>query len=82
MRRTRVSIEVPDRGVAAARGAATLVGPVLGWDETTAATEIAGYDERVRAEVDSQRHVEDGPADSTRRAVNDMRQRTLAGART
>ncbi len=33
-RRTRISIEVADRGVAAATEVAALVAPLLGWDET------------------------------------------------
>ena len=42
-RRTRISIETWDRGVAAASEVAALVAPVLGWDEAQVAREVAHY---------------------------------------
>jgi glycerol-3-phosphate dehydrogenase len=42
-RRLRVSIEVPDRGRAAAAAVAPLVAPVLGWSEERAAEEVGRY---------------------------------------
>jgi glycerol-3-phosphate dehydrogenase len=42
-RRLRVSIEVPDRGRAAAAAVAPLVAPVLGWSDERAAEEVGRY---------------------------------------
>jgi glycerol-3-phosphate dehydrogenase len=42
-RRMHVSIEVPDRGRAAAAAVAPLVAPVLGWSDGRAADEVARY---------------------------------------
>ncbi len=42
-RRTRVAIEVSDRGIAAAEEACALMAAVLGWDPDRAAQELAGY---------------------------------------
>ena len=42
-RRTRIAIELPDRGRAAAVAVARLVAPVLGWSETRMADEVAAY---------------------------------------
>ena len=42
-RRTRVSIEAPDRGRAAAAAIAPLVAPVLGWSEARTAEELDRY---------------------------------------
>ncbi len=42
-RRLRVSIEVPDRGRAAAAAVAPLVAPVLGWSQERAAEEVSRY---------------------------------------
>jgi glycerol-3-phosphate dehydrogenase len=39
----RISIEVPDRGRAAAAAVALLVAPVLGWSEARAAEEVSRY---------------------------------------
>jgi glycerol-3-phosphate dehydrogenase len=64
-RRTRISIEVPDRGIAAAEVAARLVAPVLGWSAEDGAREVARYRERVTAE----RAAQDQPDDVTAEAV-------------
>jgi len=42
-RRTRLAIERPDGGAAAASEVAALVGPLLGWDEARQAREVATY---------------------------------------
>ena len=72
-RRTRISIEVPDRGVAAAREVAELLAPVLGWDDAAVARELAHYDARVAAEVDSQHQADDLTADASRLGAPDVR---------
>ena len=56
-RRTRISIETFDRGVASARPAARLMADVLGWDEERIAAEVERYEDRVAAERESQRQV-------------------------
>ena len=72
-RRTRVSIETWDRGVAAAKPAATLMGEVLGWDEATMTREVDHYLARVEAERDSQRQADDHTADAARLGAPDVR---------
>ncbi len=72
-RRTRISIEVPDRGTAAARAVAELIAPVLGWDEADIARELEHYDARVAAEVDSQHQADDLTADASRLGAPDVR---------
>lgn len=65
-RRTRVSIEAWDRGVAAATVAAEIMATELGWDEATTRTEIRRYEDRVDAELASQRELTDEAADRVR----------------
>ncbi len=65
-RRTRLSIETWDRAVGAARPAAELVAPVLGWDEDTIAEEVEHYRQRVHAERVSQTMPDDASADAAR----------------
>jgi glycerol-3-phosphate dehydrogenase len=72
-RRTRISIETFDRGIAAARDVAPLMGEVLGWDEDTIAREIEHYGARVAAEVESQRMPDDRTADAARMGARDVR---------
>jgi glycerol-3-phosphate dehydrogenase len=72
-RRTRISIEAWDRGVSAAPHAAALVAPVLGWDESRTAEEIAIYLGRVEAERVSQTMPDDASADEARRSGPDDR---------
>ena len=59
-RRTRISIEAWDRGVAAAPVAAQLMGEALGWDAARIETEVARYLGRVDAEIASQQQPDDG----------------------
>jgi glycerol-3-phosphate dehydrogenase len=71
-RRTRISIEEWDRGVAAAPEVARLVAPILGWDADTARAEVERYLSRVQAERDSQAREDDSTADQARRAAPDL----------
>jgi glycerol-3-phosphate dehydrogenase len=72
-RRTRISIEEPDRGTAAAAEVAELVAPVLGWDDEHVAREIEHYRARVAAERDSQTQQDDRTADAARLGAPDVR---------
>lgn len=65
-RRTRISIEAWDRGVAAAPVAAALMGGSLGWDAARIAREVALYEKRVEAERASQEQPDDASADRVR----------------
>lgn len=68
-RRTRLSIESWDRGVAAARYVATLVGPHLGWDDTEVRRQVAAYVARAEAALDSQRQATDEAANQRLQAA-------------
>ena len=72
-RRTRISIEVPDRGEAAAAQVAELVAPVLGWSPEHAADEVDHYRLRVKAERESQEQPDDLTADAARLGAPDVR---------
>ncbi|MDV8021545.1 glycerol-3-phosphate dehydrogenase/oxidase [Rhodococcus sp. IEGM 1330] len=72
-RRTRISIEVPDRGEAAAEEVAHLVAPILGWDAQHVTEEIEHYRLRVLAERDSQEQPDDDTADAARLGAPDVR---------
>jgi glycerol-3-phosphate dehydrogenase len=65
-RRTRISIESWDRGVAAAPTVAALMSDVLGWDEAEQQREIDHYLARVAAERDSQTKPDDDTAEAAR----------------
>ncbi len=65
-RRTRISIETHDRGLAAARPAAQLMAPALGWDGARVEAEVDHYHQRVAAERDSQAHLTDEEAHEAR----------------
>ena len=54
MRRTRIALEVSDRGVAAARVVAQVMAPLLGWDSARSHREISQYDALVAREFDSE----------------------------
>ena len=71
-RRTRVSIETFDRGVAAARPAAELMAEALGWDEAQLADEVDHYLRRVEAERQSQLMPTDQEADEARVKAPDI----------
>ena len=72
-RRTRISIETPDRGTESAESAARLVAPYLGWDEERIANEVQAYSARVEAERRSQMQDDDLAADAARIAAPDTR---------
>ena len=72
-RRTRIAIEVDDRGHAAAQEVAELVAPVLGWDAHDVAREVEHYRARVQAERESQHQPDDLTADAARLGAPDVR---------
>jgi glycerol-3-phosphate dehydrogenase len=72
-RRTRISIETFDRGIAAAHDVAPLMGEVLGWDDERIAREIEHYEARVAAELESQQMPDDRTADAARMGARDVR---------
>ena len=72
-RRTRISIETFDRGVAAAQSVASRMGEVLGWSQSTRAREIHHYEARVAAERESQEQPDDRTADAARLGAPDVR---------
>jgi glycerol-3-phosphate dehydrogenase len=71
-RRTRISIEAWDRGIAAAPVAAALMGEALGWDAARIEHEVALYEKRVEAERASQEQPDDVAADRVRLAAPDV----------
>ncbi len=72
-RRTRISIETPDRGTESAQAVADLVGPSLGWDDERISNEVESYAARVEAERRSQEQPDDQEADAARIAAPDTR---------
>ena len=72
-RRTRISIEVPDRGEEAAAAVALLVAGELGWSQEHVADEIDHYRLRVLAERESQQQPDDHTADAARLGAPDVR---------
>jgi len=72
-RRTRISIEVPDRGDAAAAEVADLIAPVLGWSAEHIHDEVTHYRLRVLAERESQTQPDDQTADAARLGAPDVR---------
>jgi glycerol-3-phosphate dehydrogenase len=71
-RRTRISIEMFDRGVAAAPGVARLIAAELGWDEAETKRQVEWYLHRVAAERASQTMATDAEADQARLRVDDL----------
>ena len=71
-RRTRISIETFDRGVASARPAALLMADALGWDEARVDEEVDHYLRRVEAEQHSQLQITDEAADEARVRAPDI----------
>jgi glycerol-3-phosphate dehydrogenase len=72
-RRTRISIETWDRGLAAAGEVAALVAPVLGWGTVDVDREVEHYHKRVAAERESQHQPDDLSADAARLGAPDVR---------
>jgi glycerol-3-phosphate dehydrogenase len=81
-RRTRISIETFDRGVAAAPEVAELMARILDWNAETLKRERAFYDARVAAEIKSQNQPDDHTADDARLGALDVRLGERAGQRT
>jgi len=71
-RRTRISIETFDRGVAAAAEAARLMAGELGWDDDRVHEEVDHYLRRVEAERQSQLKLTDQEADEARVKAPDI----------
>ncbi|MBS43352.1 MAG: glycerol-3-phosphate dehydrogenase [Nocardioides sp.] len=71
-RRTRISIETFDRGVAAAPAAARLMADELGWSDERMREEVDHYLRRVEAERQSQAKLTDQEADEARVKVRDI----------
>ncbi len=71
-RRTRISIETFDRGVAAAPAAARLMAEELGWDQARLDDEVDHYLRRVEAERLSQDQLTDQEADEARVKAPDI----------
>ncbi|WP_067701897.1 glycerol-3-phosphate dehydrogenase [Nocardia jejuensis] len=65
-RRTRISIEVPDRGLKAAPEIARLIAPHLGWDDERTNDEINRYYDRVHAELAANEAFDDEAANAAR----------------
>ena len=65
-RRTRISIEAWDRGLASARPTAELMAGVLGWSAEDVDREVTRYTTRVEAERASQEMPDDESADAAR----------------
>ncbi len=72
-RRTRISIETWDRGLAAAAEVADLVAPILGWGPEDVEREVGHYRLRVAAERESQHQPDDLSADSARLGAPEVR---------
>src|SRR5450759_139369 len=72
-RRTRISIEVPDRGEAAAAEVADMIAPLLGWTPEQTGLEVDHYRLRVKAERESQEQYDDQTADAARLGAPDVR---------
>jgi glycerol-3-phosphate dehydrogenase len=71
-RRTRISIESWDRGVAAAPTVAALMSDVLGWDAEQQQREIDHYRAQIAAERDSQTKPDDDTAEAARLGAPDI----------
>jgi len=72
-RRTRISIETWDRGLASCARVAELMGEVLGWDAEHIEREVTHYRARVEAERESQQQPDDQTADAARMGAPDVR---------
>ena len=72
-RRTRISVETFDRGLAAARPAAAIMAHPLGWSAEDLEREIVHYEARVQAELESQGQPDDHTADAARMGAPDVR---------
>jgi len=71
-RRTRISFEAFDRGLASAEKVAAIMAPRLGWSAERVADEVRHYRGRVAAERESQTADDDRTADATRLGAPDI----------
>jgi glycerol-3-phosphate dehydrogenase len=71
-RRTRISIEAWDRGVAAAPAVALLMAEILGWSDAIRQREVDFYLSRVAAERESQTKPDDEGAEAARLGAPDL----------
>lgn len=78
-RRTRISIEAWDRGLAAAPVVAELMAAELGWDAARTQWEVDHYNRRVEAELESQKQPDDVSADRVRLEAPEVSSRPLGG---
>jgi len=78
-RRTRISIQTRDRGLAAAEPTARLMGRALGWTQSELTREVNAYRGRLAAERGAHEAADDEHADRVRRRAVDLRA-PLAGA--
>jgi glycerol-3-phosphate dehydrogenase len=72
-RRTRISFETPDRGLAAAEAAADHLAGVLGWDTEQRRREVDAYKAAIAAERAGEGLYTDAAADSARRRAPGVR---------
>lgn len=72
-RRTRISIETRDRGLAAAEPVARLMASVLGWGESDIEREVEHYRARIAAERAAQERPDDRGAEEALLAAPDIR---------
>ncbi|MEU7854201.1 glycerol-3-phosphate dehydrogenase/oxidase [Nonomuraea sp. NPDC049141] len=80
-RRTHIAIETHDRGAAAARAVAPVIGTALGWDAERVRKELGFYLARLEAELAAQRLPDDESAVAAREIVRDPRLRVADGDR-
>jgi glycerol-3-phosphate dehydrogenase len=66
-RRTRISMETPNGGVASAVAVAEMMGPLLGWDDARQAAEVADFSRQAQL-VDQSAHAAQDDAEAARLA--------------
>ncbi len=71
-RRTRISIETWDRGIAASQEAAELMAETLGWDQEQVKREVEYYRKRIEAERAAQEQDTDHEADAVQHGAPDI----------
>lgn len=72
-RRTRISVETPDRGVEVVRRVAELIAPELGWSAAEADREVEIYEARVDAERAAHTQSDERLAEAARESAPDSR---------
>ncbi|GAB3556734.1 glycerol-3-phosphate dehydrogenase/oxidase [Spelaeicoccus albus] len=78
-RRTRMSYDQRERGIAVAPAVADLMAPILGWDAAAKAAEVQSYRDRTEAELAAQLEPDDAHAAAIRESASEIRP-TAAGA--